>query len=707
MNPESLAWRREQLPVGLDLLVSKSGLRGSSQAPLPAAADQTVGPVKAGFVIDRHAARCGLEAECVHATYGNVDAMISGASPAVIQVGAAGEESYFLILRSHRNRIAVIAPDGSERTIRRQLVRDIVCASAETPIREETDLLLKSAGIRGSSFERARRAILNRRLASQHVGNSWIYRLPPDVHFGRQLRQGNIFGRLGTVLSLHAVQQALFVTSWWVIGRAVLQGRLDMGYFLAWVLLLASIIPIRLLENWWQSELLYRAGALVKRRLLAGVLRFDPEQLRKEGSGRLLAQVLESASIENTTLTGGLLTILACIDLVATGFVLLYAPQPALFISAFIVWVALVALGTRQYVITRRHWMQSRLNMSEDLVEKLVAHRTRMAQERPGRWHAGEDEAMDAYYHASIRMDQAAVTMSLLARGWLIVGLVLLSSILISTAIPMAALAVGLAGVLMGAQALTRFNAGLGNLTTALIAAGRIATVFRAGGTTDSKGAAASLCDPVLAHGQIGGPLLEVHQLSFRYEERERQILRACDLTVAPGERLLVEGPSGSGKSTLAKILTAILPTQNGLMTLRGLDCHSLGSAAWRSRVSYVPQFHENHILTGTLAFNLLMGRRWPPSPQDLRDADALCREFGLDGLLARMPGGLMQAVGETGWQLSHGEKSRIFLARSLLAEPDILVADEPLAALDPKSLRQCLRSLVDRNLAVVLIAHH
>jgi hypothetical protein len=50
------------------------------------------------------------------------------------------------------------------------------------------------------------------------------------------------------------------------------------------------------------------------------------------------------------------------------------------------------------------------------------------------------------------------------------------------------------------------------------------------------------------------------------------------------------------------------------------------------------PQFHENHVLTGTFAFNLLMGRRWPPEPEDLREAEGLCRQLGLGQLLERMP---------------------------------------------------------------------
>ena len=119
-----------------------------------------------------------------------------------------------------------------------------------------------------------------------------------------------------------------------------------------------------------------------------------------------------------------------------------------------------------------------------------------------------------------------------------------------------------------------------------------------------------------------------------------------------------------------------------------------------------VPQFHENYIFTGTLAFNLLMGRRWPPSPQDVSEAELLCRELGLGELLERMPAGIQQMVGESGWQLSHGERSRIFIARALLQEADVLILDESFGALDPKNLESALQCVLKRTQTLVVIAH-
>jgi ABC-type bacteriocin/lantibiotic exporter with double-glycine peptidase domain len=70
------------------------------------------------------------------------------------------------------------------------------------------------------------------------------------------------------------------------------------------------------------------------------------------------------------------------------------------------------------------------------------------------------------------------------------------------------------------------------------------------------------------------------------------------------------------------------------------------------------------------------------------------------------MPAGLDQIVGETGWQLSSGERSRVFLARALLQGADVVLLDESLAALDPETLQQCMECAMQRATTLLVIAH-
>ena len=137
-----------------------------------------------------------------------------------------------------------------------------------------------------------------------------------------------------------------------------------------------------------------------------------------------------------------------------------------------------------------------------------------------------------------------------------------------------------------------------------------------------------------------------------------------------------------------------------------GLDRAALGITGWRKRVTMAPQAHDNYLVGGSLAFNLLMGRRWPAESSDLVEAETICRELGLGDLLDRLPAGLHQIIGETGWQLSQGERTRVFLARALLQRPELLVLDESFSALDAENVDRAMRCVTNRAQSVLAIAH-
>ena len=201
-------------------------------------------------------------------------------------------------------------------------------------------------------------------------------------------------------------------------------------------------------------------------------------------------------------------------------------------------------------------------------------------------------------------------------------------------------------------------------------------------------------------------PVLRARNLTFRYRPHGRAILRDVDLDIYAGDRLLLQGPSGGGKTTLAAMLAGLRPPETGLVMLRGFDQQNVESQVTPRRVAMAPQFHENYIFNATFGFNLLLGRRWPPLPQDVSDALEICNELGLDELLARMPLGMNQIVGESGWQLSHGERSRVYIARVLVQNADLVILDESFGALDPENLRDALQTTLHRAKTLLVIAH-
>jgi ATP-binding cassette subfamily B protein len=301
-------------------------------------------------------------------------------------------------------------------------------------------------------------------------------------------------------------------------------------------------------------------------------------------------------------------------------------------------------------------------------------------------------------------MEGASLALGHLPRLAVVLGLVLLLPLVLS-ARPSSA------GVLL---------LGIAAATAAGGALGRVAGLFQlAAGVRVVWGSAASL-RPAARSGEAPGPgavlpaapaapgetLVDASELRFQHEGRGEQVLEGLTLRIRAGERLLLEGPSGSGKSTLVAVLAGLREPTGGGLLLRGIDRHTLTAEEWRRVVAMAPQFHENHVFSATFAFNLLLGRRWPPSASDLTEATRLCEDLGLGPLLGRMPAGIHQHLGETGWQLSHGEKSRLFLARALLQEPDLVIFDESFAALDPATLGRVLRVVEERARTLLVVAH-
>jgi len=697
LNLEACIWPASRLSDALSAIASRTGstnYRGESpEPPSNTEADNERLDTWIGAVADCF----DIEVEPATLPYSGLANCLAVTGPALLRV-----RSGFIVLLKQKGR--VLTPQLTVQRLSTQTLAAALCEELEAPLAAEVDPLLETAGISKRRRKKVRDAIVRERLQSKQIGGCWLLRLPPGSDFLRQLRQAGVPQRLGVLATAHLMQYLLFIGSWWVLGVAALQGRVDRGWLLAWMLLLLTIIPLRMLATWLQGVIAIRAGAVLKQRLLAGALRLDPDEIRTEGAGQLLGRVLESQQVEAMALSGGFLALVAGIELLLAIIVLIAGggwAEPLLLIAWFGVTVS-IAWG---YLKRNDVWTGARLGMTHELVERMVGHRTRLAQERREHWHTGEDQALDGYLEISQTLDRAAgLLAALVPRGWLVIGIAALAPAFVTGSATPAQLAVMVGGVLLAYRAWRRLTGGLWQLAGAFIAWKRTALLFHAAARPEVRGLPAFAARSAdLAEDQ---PVLDAHDVVFRYRDAGEAVLRGCNLRIASGDRVLLEGPSGGGKSTLAAVVTGMRVQQSGLVLLKGVDRHSLGSAGWRRSVVSAPQFHENHVLTGTFAFNLMMGCRWPPRPEDFGEMETLCRELGLGELLERMPAGLLQCVGDTGWQLSHGERSRLYIARALLQQADLVVLDESFAALDPENLRRALDCVLARTTSLMVIAH-
>jgi putative ABC transport system ATP-binding protein len=197
-------------------------------------------------------------------------------------------------------------------------------------------------------------------------------------------------------------------------------------------------------------------------------------------------------------------------------------------------------------------------------------------------------------------------------------------------------------------------------------------------------------------------PLIELRQVSKRYEGGPPAV-DEVSLTVQRGEAVAILGPSGSGKSTLLNLIAGLDRPTSGTVTVDGVRVDGLGEAAAakyrRARIGMVFQFF-NLLDDLTIADNVLLPAQLSGLPRALARARArqLLETLGIEQLAQAYPG-----------RLSGGERQRAAVARALINQPALLLADEPTGALDTASgqeVRHLLTQLNQDGQTVLLVTH-
>jgi len=198
-----------------------------------------------------------------------------------------------------------------------------------------------------------------------------------------------------------------------------------------------------------------------------------------------------------------------------------------------------------------------------------------------------------------------------------------------------------------------------------------------------------------------------VDNVDFRYPGTERLVLRGVSAELARGEVVALVGENGSGKTTLALLLAGLYEPTGGRVHWNDVGYERLRPDLLAERMAVVNQDFVRFEMSA--AMNIALGRHeWVGDEERVR---AAARLAGADGFIERLPLGydtLLTRKFEGGSQLSGGQWQRIALARALFAQPDLLILDEPSAALDPRAefeLYESVRSLAEDR-AILLISH-
>jgi len=198
---------------------------------------------------------------------------------------------------------------------------------------------------------------------------------------------------------------------------------------------------------------------------------------------------------------------------------------------------------------------------------------------------------------------------------------------------------------------------------------------------------------------------IRLEDVAYRYPRTPREVFADVSARAAAGETLVVTGPSGSGKTTLLGVLLRYLAPSSGRYLLDDADAAALDPDALRRRVAWCPQ--EGHLFDSTLRGNLQIARGRDSGATDAELEGAL-RRVGLGPLLGTLPLGLDTPIGQGGAFLSGGQRQRVAVARTLLADADVVLLDEPTAHLDDDAAEALIADLgvALREKTQVLVTH-
>jgi len=195
---------------------------------------------------------------------------------------------------------------------------------------------------------------------------------------------------------------------------------------------------------------------------------------------------------------------------------------------------------------------------------------------------------------------------------------------------------------------------------------------------------------------------IKFENVNYKYEDSNDYVLKNINLDVKAGEIVAFVGKSGSGKTTLVNLLARFFNTDEGSVTVNGVNIKNIPLGIYRNKFAIVPQ--ETFLFGGTIKENISFGKE--VTDEEIITAAKMANAYNF--IQEDLPNKFETEVGERGALLSGGQKQRIAIARALIKNPEIMILDEATSALDSESeklVQDALDSLMEGRTTFV-IAH-
>ena len=498
---------------------------------------------------------------------------------------------------------------------------------------------------------------------------------------------------------------ALIAQAWLLahLVDAVVIGGGGLNRVWPWLWVLLAVFVLRAIANAIASAVAFESGArvvlAVRAALHAHIVALGPAWTRRQRTGDIANTVADAAESIGGYYTGYLpqRVLVAFIPLAILAFVVPtdWVSAVILVVSAPLIPIFMVLIGRGTEALNQAQWRKLAHLAAHlfDAIEGLTTLKLFNASRAETRLIA---QTSDAY-----RLSTMAV-----------LRVAFLSSLALEF---LATVSIAMVAVYIGLRLYYRELDFLSGFAVLLLAPEFYRPLRAMGAQYHTRMAAIGAADAILAlldtpvppaperRGRL--PLDTIWQIRFEqvgFSYGATRVLEDIDFTLERGRLRALVGPSGAGKTTLGQLLLGFLAPTQGRITVDGHDLATLPEAAWRARIAWLPQ--RPTLFHGTVLDNIRLGRR----EAGLARVGWAIEQAEAAHLIDRLPNGIDTVLGERGQGLSGGEVQRIALARMFLADADLVVLDEPGAALDGETAALVARSIaaLSSRCAMLVIAH-
>ena len=514
--------------------------------------------------------------------------------------------------------------------------------------------------------------------------------------------------RYTVAISLLMVTNVLEVVPPWLLGEsidAIYQETLTSKLLMIFVLSLIAVTVVNYLSNFvWQYQLFGGAYVIEKQlrsRLMKQFLRMTPSFYEKNRTGDLMARATNDLKAVSTTAGFGILTL---VD--SSLYMLTILVTMGILVSWKLTFVALLPLPILAIIMQilgkRIHekYMKAQDafgDMNDSVLEAVSGVRVIRAYVQERASEKQFDEMTEDVYAKNMEVEKIDALFNPITK--------VLTGISYMIGLGYGAFLVSEGQMTLGD--LVAFNVYLGMIIWPMFAIGELINVMQRGNasldrvqeTLDYEEDVKDASNPVtfLKPGRIG-----FNNVKFQYPQSSTMNLSNINLQLEPGQTLGIVGKTGSGKTTLIKQLLREYPAGEGSLTFANIPIENQTKDQVRNWIGYVPQDHV--LFSRTVKENILFGH---PEGTDA-DIETAIRLSHFQKDLEMLPQGLETLVGEKGVALSGGQKQRISIARALIKNPEILLLDDSLSAVDAKTEARIIENIqLERKDKTTIITTH